>query len=140
MEVGYIRVSSVDQNTDRQLDGLELEKVFQEKISGTTRDRPELNRCIEFLREGCNLHVYEFDDVANSLPRLISFISLVLSKGVALSFVKEDFCIFPSEYQHIERLNQFHKDKLKVAQREGREKAKTKGKTIGRPIVTGKLI
>ena len=53
--VGYIRVSTLDQNTDRQLDGVELDKTFTDKASGKDTKRPELKRALEYLREGDTL-------------------------------------------------------------------------------------
>ena len=67
MKVGYIRVSSVDQNTSRQLDGIELDKVYEEKLSGKNLDRPELQTCLGFLREGDILFVHSIDSATFQL-------------------------------------------------------------------------
>ena len=56
--VGYQRVSTIDQNTSRQLDGVELDKVFTDKASGKDTDRPELMRAVEYLRDGDTLVVH----------------------------------------------------------------------------------
>ena len=68
--VGYIRVSSVDQNTDRQLDGIELDKVFTEKVSGKNTDRPEFQRMLEYIREDDELVVHSMDRLARNLDDL----------------------------------------------------------------------
>ena len=56
--IGYIRVSSIDQNTERQLVGVELDSTFTDKASGKDTNRPELARCLSHLREGDILHVH----------------------------------------------------------------------------------
>jgi DNA invertase Pin-like site-specific DNA recombinase len=62
--VGYIRVSTVDQNTDRQLEGVKLDKVFTDKSSGKDRARPQLQVALDYLREGDLLVVYSMDRLA----------------------------------------------------------------------------
>lgn len=65
--VGYIRVSSVDQNTARQLEGVYLDNVFEEKASAKDTKRPELQACIDYLRKGDVLHVHSIDRLARKL-------------------------------------------------------------------------
>ncbi len=65
--VGYIRVSSVDQNTGRQLEGLELDKTFIDKASGKDVQRPQLNAMLEYLRDGDVLAVHSMDRLARNL-------------------------------------------------------------------------
>lgn len=60
-KVGYVRVSSVDQNTERQLDGLTLDKVFTDKASGKDTDRPQLQAMLEYVREGDCIVVHSID-------------------------------------------------------------------------------
>ena len=69
MDIGYIRVSTFDQNTARQNTAFEkvrLDKVFEDKASGKDVHRPELERCLEMLREGDVLHVHSIDRLARS--------------------------------------------------------------------------
>ena len=68
-DIGYVRVSSVGQNTDRQLDGVELEKIFTDKLFGKDTNRPELRACIEYLREGDMLHIHSMDRLSRRLDR-----------------------------------------------------------------------
>lgn len=56
--VRYVRVSSYQQNTDRQLAGIKLDKTFEEKISGKDRKRPELERMLSYIREGDHIYMY----------------------------------------------------------------------------------
>jgi len=59
--IGYIRVSTVDQNTERQLADVQLDKVFEDKVSGSTIDRPQLKACLDYLRDGDDLWVHSID-------------------------------------------------------------------------------
>ena len=68
--VGYIRVSSLDQNTERQLDGQELDKVFTDKGSGKDTKRPQLQAALDYLREGDCLIVHSMDRLARNLDDL----------------------------------------------------------------------
>ena len=68
--VGYIRVSSVDQNTDRQLDGIKIDIMFEDHCSGKDTNRPELQACLRHLRKGDKLHVHSIDRLARSLKDL----------------------------------------------------------------------
>ncbi len=72
--VGYVRVSSVDQNLDRQLNEIELDKVFTEKASAKDAKRPRLQECIQYLREGDTLHVHSIDRLARNLVDLQNII------------------------------------------------------------------
>ena len=90
-QVGYRRVSTVDQNTDRQLDGVELEKVFTDKASGKDVNRPELARAIEYLRDGDTLVVHSMDRLARNLEDLRRVVRELTGNGVRVEFVKESF-------------------------------------------------
>jgi DNA invertase Pin-like site-specific DNA recombinase len=74
MQVGYARVSTVEQNTDLQVEALKAagcQRIFTETASGAQRDRPELLKAVEFLREGDTLVVWKLDRLARSLKQLI---------------------------------------------------------------------
>ena len=87
--VGYQRVSTVDQNTDRQLDGVELDKVFTDKASGKDANRPELARALEYVREGDTLVVHSMDRLARNLEDLRRIVRELTGQGVQVEFVKE---------------------------------------------------
>lgn len=89
-QVGYVRVSTVDQNTGRQLDGVQLNKVFTDKVSGKSTDRPQLKACIEYIREGDTLHVHSMDRLARNLEDLLRTVRELNSKGVRVQFHKEN--------------------------------------------------
>lgn len=88
-QVGYVRVSSIGQNTARQLDGVKLDKVFEDKISGKDTNRPNLTRCLEHVREGDTLHVHSMDRLARNLDDLRRLVKELTGKGVAVKFHKE---------------------------------------------------
>jgi DNA invertase Pin-like site-specific DNA recombinase len=68
--IGYQRVSTVDQNTTRQLDGVELDKVFTDQASGKDINRPELARALHYVRDGDTLVVHSMDRLARNLEDL----------------------------------------------------------------------
>lgn len=80
-QVGYIRVSSIDQNTVRQLDGLSLDKIFIEKLSGKDTHRPILLECLAYIRNGDTLHVHSIDRLARNAKDLLNLVEQILGKG-----------------------------------------------------------
>src|SRR5699024_8338362 len=86
--VGYARVSSADQNLDRQLEVLSrADKIFTEKISGSSRERPELTRMIEYVREGDTVLVKSPDRLARSTTDLLALIEQLRAKHVQIEFI-----------------------------------------------------
>ncbi len=88
-KVGYIRVSSAEQNTERQLDGITLDKIFTDKISGKSTDRPQLQEMLRFVREGDHLFVHSMDRLARNLVDLRQMVQELTNRGVKVIFVKE---------------------------------------------------
>lgn len=137
--IGYIRVSSIDQNTARQLDGMDLDQVFEEKVSAATTKRPQLQECLRYVRKGDTLHVHSIDRLARNLGDLLSLLEQLISKGVAVKFHKENL-IFTGENNPFQTLQlqiigavaQFEREIIKERQREGIAKAQAKGKHCGR--------
>lgn len=95
-QVGYIRVSTFEQNTARQLDGVQLNKVFTDKVSGKSTDRPQLQLCLDYVREGDTLHVHSMDRLARNLEDLRRMVRELNAKGVRVQFHKENL-IFTGE-------------------------------------------
>lgn len=86
--VGYARVSSADQNLDRQLEVLSrADKIFTEKISGSSRERPELTRMIEYVREGDTVLVKSPDRLARSTTDLLALVEQLRAKDVQIEFI-----------------------------------------------------
>jgi DNA invertase Pin-like site-specific DNA recombinase len=89
VKVGYIRVSTVDQNTVRQLDGINVERTFTDKASGKDTARPRLDEMIAFVREGDTVIVHSMDRLARNLDDLRRLVKTLTGKGVRVEFVKE---------------------------------------------------
>ncbi len=87
--VGYVRVSTVDQNTDRQLENITVDKVFVDKVSGKDVNRPELQAMISYVRAGDTVVVHSLDRLARSIVDLRSIVEQLVAKGVSVEFVKE---------------------------------------------------
>lgn len=137
--VGYQRVSTVDQNTARQLDGVALDKVFTDKASGKSTERPELIRALEYLREGDTLVVHSMDRLARNLDDLRRIVRELTDKGIRVEFVKESLT-FTGEDSAMSTLllsmlgavAEFERSMILERQREGIALAKAAGKYKGR--------
>ena len=147
MKVGYMRVSSIDQNLDRQLDGVELDKIYEEKLSGKSRERPRLKECMDYLREGDSLHVHSMDRLSRSLKDLLNIVSELTDKGVTVIFKTENMEFGgksnPMGYLMLGLLgavNQFEIANLKIRQKEGIAKAKARGQHFGRKSLSKKKV
>ncbi|MGH9067684.1 MAG: recombinase family protein [Acidimicrobiales bacterium] len=87
--VGYIRVSSLDQNPDRQLEGVEVDRVFTDRASGRDVLRPQLEALVGFVRDGDTVVVHSLDRLARNLDDLRRVVSGLTSRGVSVHFVHE---------------------------------------------------
>src|SRR5579864_6383305 len=87
--IGYRRVSSEDQNELRQLEGIEVKKMFTDKLSGKDANRPELRAALEFCREGDTLVVHSMDRLARNLGALRNVVLGLTARGVKVQFIKE---------------------------------------------------
>ena len=87
MRIGYKRVSTVDQNTARQLEGVEVDKLFEDKASGPSADRPQLVAALDYVREGDVLVVHSMDRLARNLEDLRSIVRDLTGRGVQVQFV-----------------------------------------------------
>ena len=89
-KIGYVRVSTIEQNTIRQLDGLTLDKLFTDTCSGKDTNRPALTQLIEFVREGDIIYVHSMDRLARNLFDLQKLVHFFNSKKIKVQFVKEN--------------------------------------------------
>jgi len=132
--VGYVRVSSVDQNEARQLEGVTLDKVFTDKASGKDTKRPQLERALEFCREGDVLVIHSMDRLARNLDDLRAIVLKLTKRGVKVQFVKESL-VFTGEDSPMANLllsmlgavSEFERALIRERQREGIALAKAKG-------------
>jgi DNA invertase Pin-like site-specific DNA recombinase len=137
--VGYIRVSTLDQNTERQLEGIELDKRFTDKASGKDVHRPQLKAALDYLRDGDVLVVHSMDRLARNLVDLRTVVDGLTGRGVHVEFVKESLR-FTGEDTSVSRLMlsvmgavaEFERAMLKERQREGIAIAKKRGLYKGR--------
>ncbi|AEV25179.1 site-specific recombinase, DNA invertase Pin [Azospira oryzae PS] len=137
--VGYIRVSTEDQNTARQLEGVELTKTFTDRLSGKDTNRPALKECLAYLREGDTLHIHSLDRLARNLDDLRGIIKGLTGRGVAVRAHKEGL-LFTGDDSPMANLllsmlgavAEFERSIIKERQREGIAIAKQKGVYKGR--------
>ena len=138
--IGYIRVSSEGQNTSRQLDGIKLDKEFTDKMTGSVRERPQLEECLSYLRKGDTLHVHSIDRLARNLRDLQEIVDGLVVKEVSVIFHNEnlnfsgnDDAIAKLTLQIMGSFAEFERNIAKGRQREGIDAAKKAGKHLGRP-------
>lgn len=137
--VGYIRVSTFEQNTDRQLEGIQLDKVFTDKASGKDIKRPELEQLIQYVREGDTVVVHSMDRLARNLDDLRQIVQKLTGKGIRIQFVKESLT-FTGEDSPMANLMlsvmgafaEFERALIRERQREGIALAKERGAYRGR--------
>lgn len=144
MRVGYIRVSTVDQNTVRQLDGIDVERTFTDKASGKDTTRPQLDELIAYVRDGDTVLVHSMDRLARNLDDLRQLVRTLTGKGVRVEFVKESLT-FTGEDSPMANLllsvmgafAEFERALILERQREGIAAAKARGAYTGRkPTLT----
>ena len=137
--IGYVRVSSFDQNPDRQLEGAHVALVFTDKASGKDTQRPELERLLAFVREGDTVVVHSMDRLARNLDDLRRLVQGLTRRGVRIEFVKE--CLtFTGEDSPMANLMlsvmgalaEFERALIRERQREGIALAKQRGAYRGR--------
>lgn len=141
MKIGYARVSTFDQNLDRQTDQLQeqgCERIFQEKITGSKKERPELDRLLEQLRINDTVIITELARLSRSVKDLFSLVDAIHAKGANLKSLKEPwldtttpqgkllFTIFAG-------ISQFDRDLISQRTKEGLTSARARGRKGGRP-------
>ncbi len=141
MIIGYARVSTTDQNTSLQTDALTssgAERIYQEALSGASRERPELTKCLDALRQGDTLMVWRLDRLGRSLKDLVSIISELEERGIGFRSLNEAidtttaggkliFHIFGS-------LAEFERSLIQERTRAGLLAARARGRKGGRPM------
>ncbi|NNM50892.1 MAG: recombinase family protein, partial [Pseudomonadales bacterium] len=137
--IGYIRVSTIEQNTERQLEGIQLDKIFTDKASGKDTQRPQLALLLEFVREGDAVVVHSMDRLARNLDDLRSLVTGLVRCGVRGEFVKEgmhfngdDSPMATLMLSVMGAFAEFERALIKERQREGIALAKGRGVYKGR--------
>lgn len=137
--VGYIRVSTVDQNSDRQLQGVDVDKVFEDKASGKSSNRPQLKALMEYVRDGDTVVVHSMDRMARNLDDLRGIVKELIGRGVSIEFVKEHLAFTGDDspmamllLSMMGAFAEFERALILERQREGIEQARAAGKYLGR--------
>jgi len=146
--IGYVRVSTLDQNESRQLEGVQLDKRFVDKASGKDTKRPQLQAALDYVREGDVLVVHSMDRLARNLDDLRKIVMELTRRGVVVEFVKEHLT-FTTEDNAMSKLllsvmgafAEFERSLIRERQREGITLAKKAGVYKGRkPSLTPERI
>lgn len=139
-KIGYIRVSTVEQNATRQLEGLELDNVFTDKCSGKDTNRPQLHEMLKFIRAGDILFVHSMDRLARNLDDLRKLVNRLTDKNITIQFIKENLTFTKGDKNPISKLilsvvgsiAEFERSLIKERQLEGIALAKKANKYKGR--------
>lgn len=137
--IGYVRVSSVDQNPERQLEGLQLNKIFTDRVSGKNTNRPQLDALLDYVREDDTVIVHSMDRLARNLDDLRALIHDLTIQGVKVQFLKESLT-FTRDDNPMAKLMlsvmgafaEFERALIKERQQEGIALAKKRGAYNGR--------
>ncbi len=139
-KIGYARVSTEDQNLDLQLDALRQQgctKVFEEKITGTTKSRPVLNKAIKALKPGDMLVVWKLDRLGRSLQDLIEILKLLESNGVGFHSISDGIDTTSScgrlLFHIIGAIAEFECNQISERTKAGLQAARQRGSKLGRP-------
>ena len=138
--VGYRRVSSVIQNTERQLDGITVNRMFEDKLSGKDTNRPALQELLSFVWEGDTVLVHSLDRLGRNIDDLRSLVNGLIARGITVKFVKENLSFSVGENNIFSELMlnmlaafaQFERSISKERQKEGVQIAKAKGMYKGK--------
>src|SRR5262249_43672689 len=137
--IGYVRVSSQDQNPERQLDGVPLDKVFVERASGKDTQRPTLQEMSGYAREGDTVVVHSMDRLARNVDDHRRRVQTLSGKGVNVEFRKETLTFTGDDSPMSQLLltmlgavAQFERDLIRERQKEGIALAKARGVYFGR--------
>lgn len=140
MKVGYVRVSTTGQNTERQeviMENLGVEKIFKDKLTGKNTDRPQLKLMLDFVRDGDVVIVESYSRLARSTKDLLDLVEILRQKNVEFVSQKENINTATPQgrlmFTMFAGLAQFERECLLERQREGIEIAKLEGKYKGRP-------
>lgn len=139
MIIGYARVSTQDQNPELQVDALEksgAEQIFQEKFTGTLRERPELSQCLRMLRKGDVLVVWKLDRLARSLKDLVEIVQDLQDRGVGFKSLTESIDTTSSGgrlvFHIFGALAEFERDLIRERTVAGLQAARARGRKGGR--------
>ena len=133
--IGYIRVSALDQSTERQLDGIAVDKVFTDKASAKDTNRPQLQAVLHHIRPGDTLVVHSMDRLARNVEDMLRLVREMNDRGVSVNFIKENMNFTAGSedprsilmFTMLSAFAQFERSLIRERQREGITLAKAKG-------------
>lgn len=140
-KLAYVRVSSLDQNIARQEKAItevaNIDKWFIEKVSGKNRNRPELNKLLDYVRKGDTIFIHSLDRLGRNTKDLLSIVETLSKKGVILRSLKDNFIFDNSStgklmFTILSAFSEFERNILRERQAEGIAIAKEKGLYEGR--------
>lgn len=141
-KIGYIRVSSLDQNIERQqnlLAPFKLDKIFTEKLSGKNMNRPELKKMMDYARESDIIHIESISRLARSVRDLLIIVDQLQKKHVEIFSLKENFLTSTAQGRFMltvfGALSELERENILERQKEGLDNARAKGKIFGRPKI-----
>lgn len=150
MRVGYVRVSTAQQNKDRQFEQLKnlAEKIFCDEASGKDSHRPELKKMLDFVRDGDEIIVCSMDRLSRNLRDLLQMVEELQARGVAVTFLKEGFSFKPNDNSPVAKLTlqimgsvaEFERQIILERQKEGIALAKERGVYKGRKPLSQDII
>lgn len=145
MLIGYARVSTREQNLDRQLDmlvkyGVDIRNIYKEKMTGTKVDRPELNKMIDELQQGDTVVIADLSRVSRSTKDLLMIVDMIKYKGASIKSIKDTWLDTTTSNPYNEFLlivmagmSQLERDLISTRTKEGLTAAKARGRSGGRP-------
>ncbi len=145
MQIGYARVSTEEQNLDRQIDalqqaGIDDRLIYKEKITGTKKDRPELQKMLNHLNEGDIVIITDLTRISRSTKDLLDIVEKVKNKGASIRSLKDTWLDTTSNNPYNEflltvmsGLSQLERDLISQRTKEGLASAKARGRNGGRP-------
>lgn len=145
MLIGYARVSTLEQNLDRQIDqlierGVDKRNIYQEKMTGTKRDRPQLNNMIDELQEGDVVLIADLTRISRSTKDLLDIVDKIKEKGAGIKSIKDTWLDTTSENPYndflltiMAGLSQLERDLISIRTKEGLQSSRARGRMGGRP-------
>lgn len=147
MRIGYARVNTLDQSLDLQLDTLEkagCEKIYQEKVSGMTDERPQLQELLKYIRKGDVLVVYKLDRFGRSTKRLIEMSEELQVRGIELISIRDSIdtttAVGKAMFKMLAVLAEMERDLISERTKAGLESARARGRNGGRPKKDNKQV
>jgi DNA invertase Pin-like site-specific DNA recombinase len=139
-KIGYARVSTQDQSLNAQVDALEkagCEKIFVEKVSGRTADRPEFKKCMDYLREGDTLVVYKLDRLGRTTKQLLDFVDHLRERNIHFQAITNNIDTSTAQgrffFTIMAAFSEMERELIVERTKAGLESARARGRKGGRP-------